>query len=337
VNYQELRRKLISDAAKQNIPILGEFELTGRCNLRCKMCYVVDQNAKDLSTDNWKHIFNDAKDAGLLFALLTGGEIFIRDDFITLYNYLYDLGVRITLFSNGIYIPDSIIEALTIRPPEYIALTLYGANDDTYRTVTSHTTGFTTIDKNIKKLLKANINTVLRTIPLVPIYEDLEAMINYVKSLGMTLSYTEYIGPTRTGAFAHKALRLDPEDLLKFSQTINQAFTKSSHLKEPINLTTKPSTCAALKSAYFINYQGYMQPCAMAYKPVISVLDNPLNKAFKDLGKTLASMDTFKDCLSCSLKSSCLTCYARRLLENDLDACPPYLKAYAILKKHRVK
>ncbi len=333
MTYHELRRNMIQKAAQQKIPILGEFELTAQCNLRCKMCYVVNQKSTDLDTETWKSIFDDAKDAGLLFALLTGGEIFTRPDFVELYTYLYDLGIRITLFSNGVTLPQEALDAFIQRPPEYIAITLYGSNNDTYELITNHKTGFDHVNNTINKLQEAGINTVLRTIPLTPIYDDLDNIINYVKSKGLSLSFTEYIGPTRTGNFDHKILRLSPNKLHDFSTRITNAFSKKPS-KEPVNTTTKAATCAALKSAYFINYKGYMQACAMAYKPIISVLDKPLLKAFHDLSATLKKIETYEKCQSCNLKDSCLTCYARRLLENEPLSCPSYLKAFATLKKN---
>ncbi len=331
VSYRSLRTSIIRNAAVTNTPVLGEFELTGRCNLKCKMCYVVDQTATDLPTDTWKKLFKQATDAGLLYALLTGGELFLRKDFSELYNYLYDLGVRITLFSNGIHIKDEIIETLKKRPPEQITITVYGASDATYETVTSDPRGFTKLNISIEKLKNANINFILRTIPLKPIYDDLENIIAFVEKQNTQLYYTQYIGPTRDGAFSHKAMRLEPKDLIKFSKTLEEAFGFES--RKTFSTSTKQATCAALKSAYFINYKGMMQPCAMAYKPTKSILEDTFINTFKSLSKTYQQIEKYDGCYSCDLKSDCIQCYARRLLEKEVNHCPPYLKQLAIYKR----
>ncbi|MCF7924776.1 MAG: radical SAM protein [Candidatus Izimaplasma sp.] len=331
MRYRSLRSEIIQTATKKNIPVLGEFELTAHCNLKCKMCYVVDSKAADLSTEKWKKIFKDAVDAGLLYGLLTGGEIFVRKDFTSLYTYLYDLGVRITLFSNGTVISDDIIETLKKRPPEQIMITLYGASDETYEVLTSDGLGFTKVKQNIKKLKAANINIALRTIPLKPIFNDIDDIIEFVKAQKTNLYYTQYIGPTREGTFSHKDLRLDPHDLLVFSDKIDKAFDYET--KQINSTNTDKAICAALRSAYFINYKGFMQPCAMAYKPVKNVINKPFLKVFRSLAQTFQNIKFYDKCISCALREDCIQCYARRLLEKESSHCPPYLKALALNKK----
>ena len=99
-SYNELKQYILSESAKKLIPVGGEFELTGKCNLRCKMCYLEDERYNPLSTEEWKRIFRDAHQNGLFFALLTGGEVLTRSDFFELYNYLYDLGCS-TVYTNA--------------------------------------------------------------------------------------------------------------------------------------------------------------------------------------------------------------------------------------------
>ncbi len=330
MKYHELRTKIIRDAAKERIPVLGEFELTARCNLACAMCYVVDQTAKDLSTDTWLRIFKSAVDAGLLYAVLTGGEVFMRSDFVTLYNSLYDMGVRITLFSNGTHVPQHALDAFAKRPPENITMTLYGASNATYETVTGKRGAFDRLIKSLDALEAARIPITLRTLPLKPIYGDLDALIEFAKQRGLILHYASYMGPTRQGNFDHASMRLTPEELVDYGQRIERAFGKDATATP--TTSTKAATCAALKSAYFVSFEGMMQPCALAMKPARSVLDDTVENTFKALLNPFADVERYDGCASCRVKDDCMQCYARRLLEGDANACAPYLKVHATLK-----
>lgn len=40
MNNRQIRKYLYLKAAKQHIPLSGSFELTPRCNMNCKMCYI---------------------------------------------------------------------------------------------------------------------------------------------------------------------------------------------------------------------------------------------------------------------------------------------------------
>jgi MoaA/NifB/PqqE/SkfB family radical SAM enzyme len=326
-----LRSKIIQDAAKLNIPVLGEFELTSHCNLNCKMCYVVDQETNDLTLDEWKSIFYEAYQAGLLFALLTGGEVFIRKDFPELYNYLFDLGVRITVFTNGTFFSNEILDTFRKRPPEFLAITVYGATNETYELITGKKDGFTKLNETLDILRVNNINTVLRTIPLVPIYQEEEKIIEWAKKKRLNLFYTQYIGPSNKCDFPDETLRLNAKELLDFSLKIDEAFGYDLNQTETSSVDAK--SCAALKSGYFINHQGLMQPCAMAYKPSRSILgEESFLETFQVLSKELKVLEEELICKTCKDKDACIQCYARRLLEGDSRECSSYLKAFSEVK-----
>ena len=42
--YTKWQREFIENAKTTNTPVVGMYELTSRCNLDCKMCYVHNQD-----------------------------------------------------------------------------------------------------------------------------------------------------------------------------------------------------------------------------------------------------------------------------------------------------
>ena len=87
-----IRRALTLKCAQAGIPVSGTFELTPRCNLACRMCYIrltPEQMApigRERSAKEWLDIAQQAKDAGMTFLLLTGGEPTLRADFLEIYD-----------------------------------------------------------------------------------------------------------------------------------------------------------------------------------------------------------------------------------------------------------
>src|ERR1017187_5598585 len=106
-DYGPLVRELHRRAAAFRQPVNGTFELTERCNLACRMCYVCQEpsdaarRAKELPAAAWLKLARHAVDNGMVFLLLTGGEIFLRRAFFELYTPLTRLGLFVTLFTNG--------------------------------------------------------------------------------------------------------------------------------------------------------------------------------------------------------------------------------------------
>ena len=130
-------------ARRGHLPMYGYFELTARCNLDCRMCYVHKSDiaaalAGELSAAEWKRIFDDAIAAGMKHALFTGGECLLRKDFEELYLYLYNRGICMDVNTNGLLLTEEKAELFAQHPPRRLQISLYGSNDDGYERVTGH-------------------------------------------------------------------------------------------------------------------------------------------------------------------------------------------------------
>jgi radical SAM protein with 4Fe4S-binding SPASM domain len=330
MNYIQLKSKLIKESAKKNIPILGEFELTSKCNFKCPMCYVskLDTN-HDMDTETWKLVFDEAIKNGLMFANLTGGEVFTRSDFIELYEYLFDKGIKITIFTNGSLLNAEILDVLRRKKPHYIAITLYGFDNDSYEVITKNKNAFDKVTENIKALKDSNINIMLRTLPLKIIYDNLNKIINLSKSLDSNLYYLSYI--TKSNCFDTRNERLSSKQLVDFEERINKAFNYND-LGNIFEDNYK--SCSALRSSYFINYKGEMQPCALAYKPVKDILENDFLETFKELGIKFKELEEKNLCFDCEFLTNCSSCYARRISEEGNAKCAKYLRENSISRSN---
>ena len=90
LNSKEFRENYLRRFKNSRAPIEGIFELTGRCNFNCKMCYIhTKTNAEFLKTEKngdwWISCIDSACKKGMLFALLTGGECLLHPDFQRIY------------------------------------------------------------------------------------------------------------------------------------------------------------------------------------------------------------------------------------------------------------
>ena len=102
----QIKRALNLKCASLGIPVTGTFELTPRCNLNCPMCYVrlnpeeMKPLGRECTKEEWMEMAEQAKEAGLLFILLTGGEPMLRSDFGEIYEGLSKMGFSISINSN---------------------------------------------------------------------------------------------------------------------------------------------------------------------------------------------------------------------------------------------
>ena len=120
------------------IPLAGSFELTPRCTLDCKMCYIHRRSsdksaiAEEKDTKFWIDLATKARDAGMLILLLTGGEPLLRSDFDEIYRECKKLGLLVSVNTNATLLDEEKIRLFTEYPPQKINITLYGSSPETY-------------------------------------------------------------------------------------------------------------------------------------------------------------------------------------------------------------
>lgn len=121
----QLRNKLYDKAILRQIPISGTFELTPRCNMNCRMCFIrmsdteMKQKGREYTAKEWIDLGKVCAAQGMLFLLLTGGEPFLRNDIEEIYTELSKLGLVISINSNGTMIEKETVAWLKkIRLPK---------------------------------------------------------------------------------------------------------------------------------------------------------------------------------------------------------------------------
>lgn len=116
----ENRANLIAEGsfpAKFSFPLAMQFEVTSRCNLRCKHCYNRsggNQPADAMTGDKWVAFAKKPVDKGGLFeATISGGEpLLLGDKLFELMDILHDDGTIFNLVSNGYLFDKKILDRL---------------------------------------------------------------------------------------------------------------------------------------------------------------------------------------------------------------------------------
>lgn len=96
----------------------AHWSITGRCNLKCRHCYLSAPQAKygELSTEECFRIIDELASGNVSQISLTGGEPFVRKDFWQLVDRLTEKGIRITQIStNGYLLNEDVLEKFNNR------------------------------------------------------------------------------------------------------------------------------------------------------------------------------------------------------------------------------
>lgn len=85
-------------------PLVVQLELTRRCKLNCKHCYISAGKPRrnELLARDWKSILNQLKELEVLSVYFTGGDPLLSKDCVEIFTYAQGIGLSCNLLTNGL-------------------------------------------------------------------------------------------------------------------------------------------------------------------------------------------------------------------------------------------
>lgn len=348
-----LTNLLMSKASSIRVPLSGTFELSPICNFACKMCYVrktlqevASHNRTQMSKEQWLEIAKTAREKGLLYLLLTGGEPFLWPDFWELYDELSGMGFVISINTNGSLIDEKVVERLVKKPPSRVNITLYGACDETYEALCGVKNVFSKIDRAIQMLKKAGILVKLNCSLTPQNACDLEKVVQYSKDNDLILAVNTYMFPPirRDASSIGKNERFTPVEAVKYNmdrfrlqfgeeryrgflENIKNGAIYPPGLDEGcVNPIDGQIRCRAGNASFWITWDGFMTPCGMMTEPKIDITAQGFHKAWEELTKISEQIKLSGICVKCPNQKLCHACAAMALAETgSFQGIPTYL------------
>ena len=116
-------------ASEKNIPQSILVELTHDCNLDCYYCYIrKSKTRRYLTTLEWLETLAGLAEAGGLYLILSGGEVFLRNDLIQIIREARGLKFAVSLISNGTNISRNMAKAIAALGVLDVGLSLHATS-----------------------------------------------------------------------------------------------------------------------------------------------------------------------------------------------------------------
>ena len=313
LNEGNYKRLVMQHARSHRIIRSATIELLDACNFRCKHCYVRDTYNRYIDTTTVKKFLFELKEGGCIWLLLTGGEPLLHPNFLKVYLYAYSLGFKITLFTNGYLLDDSVIDVLTKYPPELIEITLYGYDDTSFDSYVGVKGAFKKIDNNINILKERKISLKLKSVVTKDNMNSIDLIKKYATNKGIEYRCDAFIVPTVLGDKYPLYVRVDENDAVKYDLNDQEYVNTLSSVK-----LNPPSdelyTCDAGYNSLFIDANMRISMCLMARHIGVSL--NDLDKksikeaqthiiALREKKRKLEETDA---CFRCDKRAICRYC-----------------------------
>ena len=324
-------------------PLGGTMELTPLCNMNCRMCFVrqnpeeMKQKGRMLSCAEWLRIAAEAREAGVLFLLLTGGEPLIYPEFGRLYTELTEMGFVLTINTNGTRIDERWADFFAERPCRRLNIPLYGENDEAYGRLCGNPGGYTRLMHALRLLKERDIPYRLNYTITPENVGQISYACKLAKEQGVALETASYLFPPmrrENEAFS----RLSPEEAARAKvkwirefygekQLSVEASAVFSYMKCIVIPRKYPGlTCRAGRSGFWMTWNGNLLPCGMFQEPKISLLEHSFSEGWDYIVKEAAKLETYAGCETCKKKRGCSVCAAGCLAESgNMAKKPDYL------------
>ena len=354
MNYMDdastFERSLLQKARQKHIPVIGALELLPLCNMNCDMCYVrlsrseMERQGRLRTVEEWVRLAEQMQKAGTVFLLLTGGEPLLFPDFKTLYRRLRNLGIILTINTNGTLLDEAWADFFATYPPRRINITLYGADAASYDRLCHFPQGFDQTLRAVRLLRARNVDVKISCSVTKKNPQDFSRIFALGKELGVPVHADHYMMPAvRERSLPFDAqVRLHPGDAaaLAFQALKLQldADIFRQYVRESVRRVNDPAfprgdghiSCLAGNCSFFINWQSRLFPCVMLSELSAPVFDLGFLAAWETVSAKARNLSLSTKCRQCRFRPICRTCAAASFLETgSYQGAPDYLCRYA--------
>jgi len=294
----------------------------------------------ELSASRWIALAREAIDNGMVFLLLTGGEVFLRPDFFEIYKPLSRLGLFLTLFTNGTLITEKIANRLAEAPPSRTEITLYGATEATYESITGVPGSYARCLAGINALLKHQVPLSLKTTITRQNLSEVDAMRSMAHNWGLPFSAGWLLSKRRDGVVSDVLdCRLSAAECvtIEASDPANVSDWSEAALHEPVPGNGRNFYCHAGQASFVINARGEMSICTELPLPSVRPTEIGFRSAWEQVQLFADNAPPLSQvCQSCTSRSYCPICPALSYMENGTLTEPvAYLCEIARARKER--
>ena len=343
----ELNQRLVT----QRVPLGGCIEVTSRCPHKCVHCYnnlpLGDKEARrsELTYEEHCRILDEITDAGCLWLLYTGGEIFARKDFLDIYSYAKQKGLLITLFTNGTLITPEIADYLAKWSPFSIEITLYGHTKETYEKITRIPGSYERCMRGIRLLIERGLPLKLKTVALTLSKHEIWDMKRFTEEdLGLEFKFDAMINPRIDCSLTPLAVRLTPQEVVELDLKDPKRMAEWKKFTERVNGPVHSPEdrdelyhCSGGVTAFAVDPSGKLSICGFSREEAWNLRTGCFREGWE---RSLLEMRHKKitrhtKCDACEIKAMCGMCPANGELENrDPEEPVDFLCQVAHLRAH---
>jgi len=239
---------ILPNSANETRYVRADIEITNRCNLACEYCYAeVNRSTFELGFEKWVEILSSLHSRGLRAVLFSGGEPFIRQDFLEILEWASGRFI-VEVNSNGRYLTDDVVDRLQQYDLKRIQISLDSLEPEYHEKVRGKYSHRFAIDA-IERLISKNIPTQISTVSTASNIEQIPLIVEYGKNIGAEIN----VAPVSRNGFAKNI----PQE--RWDSEFRSA--TRYHSEDGNSLNGAVPLCQSTLGYVAISFSGDLKPC----------------------------------------------------------------------------
>ena len=284
VSRKASKKRRIAEDNGEHIPPFLIASITSKCNLHCAGCYsrcnsatVDSEPVKQLTSEEWLRIFDEADELGISFILLAGGEPMLRRDIIETAGKKQN--ILFPIFTNGTYMNERYFELFDQCRNLIPIMSIEGS-----REITDERRGTGIYDRLIANMNELNKRGLIFGASVTVTTQNYKEVCSdqFLDELSMrgckAVIFVEYVPVTE------ESKELAPDDterqyLMERIQYLREVRPDMVYISFPGDEKSSGGCVAAGRGFFHINSHGGAEPCPFSPYSDINVKNSSLREA----------------------------------------------------------
>ncbi len=307
------------------IPISVHLDVTYRCNERCVHCYLDHDDHGEMTTAEIRDLLAQLADAGVFFLTLSGGEVFMRRDFLEVVAEARKLLFNVKVKTNGVMIGEEEARQMRHLGAEQIQISVYSHRPEIHDAITKLPGSLKKTIAAIKFLKLQGLKVTIANVLMTSNVADNRGVIELAKELGVGYSVDPTITPKMDGERSILDLGISGTNLhevFRDRTLIDNVDEFCAPPPAPGEEVMEGYPCSAGHTACYISPYGDMYPCVQFPLPCGNVRKQRFVEIWRDSSqlKQVRSIRA-KDlhvCSSCAHVGTCTRCPGLAYMEGNM-------------------
>lgn len=320
-----LMQDMGAKALKLGIPLSVQVDVTYRCNERCIHCYLDHEDHGEMTTAEIKSTLDELAGAGVFFVIFSGGEVFLRQDFLELVEYARKLMFHVKIKTNAFMIGPEEADRLRDLSIHGVQVSVYSHRAEVHDAITKLPGSLKRTLAGMRLLTARGVKVIMANVLMRDNLTDYAGVKALAEEMGAEYTIDPTITPMMDGdrSILNLGLRHDQlVDVFRNSELVGNVEEFCTPPPAVDNNVLDELPCSAGHTAAYISPYGDVYPCVQFPLPS----GNVRKQAFIDIWRHSPQLNEVRGiaardlpvCSSCSHVGSCTRCPGLAYMEGSM-------------------